>query len=161
MDRILLVRYVHGEPPWNETYAPSARFQIPSKLEGQEYLDWLDENLARFVGKLAKHSANEAAAIRQDFIRKSGEESGIGGIYIDDTYFDHCKLFAYDGGPDSPFGWKGIVLRNHSDQRSKVEPLYALAGKLEHFLWQYEIDHKRFGQRIGEPNEVEQVTPRT
>lgn len=141
-----------------EKWIPFVRFEIPSDLKGDGYIRWLQNLFADFIRSLSDSKLNQNYA---DFcLAKVGDEGGVADIHIGKEYFDHCKLFVYDGN-SSPFRfyiWKGIVMRNHSDQLWKVEPLYKLAEEFESFLRKKGVAYLRFGRLIGDKGESEQIT---
>jgi hypothetical protein len=142
----------------HEVYVPLVRFQIPSELRTAWYVSWLNGIFADFIRFLSSSRVNESNA-RRFYFSAVGEEGGIGTIYIGETYFDHCKLFVYDGeSRHVADDWKGVIMANHSVQRSKVAPLYTLAEKLEEFLRTRNIPYQRFGRKLHEETECEQVT---
>jgi hypothetical protein len=141
-----------------DTYSPSARFQIPSELWGDEYIYWLTGVFANFIRSLSSNRRNRFVADRFYF-SPSGEEGSVGAIYIGDELFCDCKLFAYDGqGRHIADDWKGVWMCNHSDMLGKVEPLYKLATKFEDYLRSQQIPYRRFGKKLGVHAECEQIT---
>lgn len=143
----------------HQTYLPNVRFQIPSENRSRDYVWQIVTLWADFIRSLSTHKSNIFCSDRGDFVREVGQEGGTGGFYIGEEYFDHCKMYIFDGETGRVAGnWKGILLRNHEDQRSKVEPLYLLSEKFEEFLRSRFIPYQRFGRRIGDTEECEQVT---
>jgi hypothetical protein len=144
----------------SDEWIPWLRFQIEYPKNGDEYKEWLREQIADFIKSLDQR--NHFSAQRFGF-SEIGLESGIGGISTPDGYFDHCKVYFYDGlhfrCPEEPEIWKGILLANHADQKSKVQSLYEIAEHLERFLQERKINYVRYGNTPGKKSgEIPQIT---
>lgn len=133
-----------------KTWLPRVRFEIPSKLESFQYFFLLHSLIVEFVTKAdpAEAEWNNRAV---SFGEENGGEGGMGGFNFLGVYFDHCKLFAYDGthSGQNYAGWKGFMIRNHEDQRSRTPQLYAIADALEALLQEKGIAYERYGMRVG------------
>ena len=158
-----LIVFVKGQDKSRmyEDFVPSIRFQIPSELRLNHYIDFVTQLFQDFIRDLSDQSVNQFVAERFYF-GNVGEEGGVAGIYMGEKYFSYCKLYAYDGEHDNNVSdWKGVWMRNHMDQSSRVQDLYELAERFEIFLQGKGIDYQRFGQpknTRGWGDECEQVT---
>lgn len=141
-----------------ETFSPSVRFQIPSEIRTRKYLQYLSTLFQGFIRELSDNQVNLWIA-DSFYIEDVSVEGGVGSIFIRDEYFDFCKIFAYDGeSPRNISDWKGLWMRNHADQISRVESLYKLAEEFELFLQAKGIAYQRFGNKIEGCEICEQVT---
>lgn len=133
------------------TWQPRIRFEIPSELESWRYTQLLLSLIVEFIKEAepARAQWNECNAAR--FGDENGGEGGMGGFNFNGKYFDHCKLYAYDGtrSGQNYAGWKGFMMRNHEDQRSRTPPLYAVADGLEALLQEKGVAYARYGMRVG------------
>lgn len=138
-----------------ETWQPRLRFEIPSELQSDEYLYFLHSLFVEFVRKVEPKRAewNEYNAFK--FGKENGSEGGMGGFQFQGAYFSHCKLYGYDGSRSGQnyAGWKGFMIRNHEDQRSRTSILYAIADGLEVVLREKEVAYERYGMRVGSHEE--------
>lgn len=138
-----------------EKWQPRIRFQMISELEPRDFLNLLHLLFREFVRRAEPERAqwNEYNAVR--FGSENGEEGGMGGFSFQGVYFDHCKLYAYDGtrSGQNYVGWKGFMMRNHEDQRSRTPLLYAIADGLEALLQEKRIAYQRLGMRVGSHSE--------
>ncbi len=142
----------------SKIYIPQVRFQIPSNHEGTEYVRWLEVIFRAFIISLSGNMTNFNSADRFYF-DPPGEQGGIGGFYIGSEYFESCKLYVYNGrGRSISDDWKGAMLVDHHDLRSKVAPIYLLAEKLEAYLKSKRIPYQRFGTKVEDKGECEQIT---
>ncbi len=142
-----------------QTWIPNVRFQIPSELRTRDYMRWLSELFVEFIG-YCHPTKNKGEQMRFYFDEEVGREGGIGHIYLGDVFFQGCKLYAYDGESSrSPGDWKGIMMRDHEDKRSQVEPIYRMAGLFEKFLNEKSIPHQRIGRRVeGKAEEIQKTS---
>ncbi|GEM_PF-6359760 len=103
-----------------KTWQPRVRFEIPSELESWRYFHFLHELFVEFIREAEPERAewNEYNAFK--FGDENGGEGGMGGFRVQAVYyFDHCKLYGYDGTRTGQnyAGWKGFMMRNHEDQQ--------------------------------------------
>ncbi len=132
-----------------QTWICNVRFQIPSELRNREYIRWLTELFQEFLG-FCHPTKNASEQMRFYFPEEVGSQGGVGMIYLGDTFFHGCKLYAYDGeSRRSPGDWKGIMMRDHEDMRSQVEPIYRMANLFERFLCGKGISFQRIGRLVG------------
>jgi hypothetical protein len=135
-------------------WLPQARFQLPSELKLRDYMRWLTQTFIEFL-KFCHPTENHWEWERFYFPAENGHEGGIGNIMVGEVHFDGCKLHAYDGeSRGNPGDWKGFMMRDHADKRSKVAPIYLFANHFERFCRQYGIVCKRYGRPVEGHDEV-------
>ncbi len=136
-----------------KAFSPHARFEIPSEREGLEYRHFLTQLLTEML---------EAADDRNKYPRtieneESGQESGVGDVYIKKFYFEGCKLFWYDGLPGrTPPTWqKGILFRDHRDKGNyTVRSIFLLADAFAEFLATKGIPFRLFVEKRDSREEI-------
>lgn len=140
----------------SKTWLPRVRFEIVSELQHCQYFDFLHKLFVEFVREAEPGKAewNEHNAFR--FGDENGSEGGMGGFRIQGVYFDHCKLYGYDGtrSGHNYAKWKGFMMRNHEDQQSRTSQLYLIADILEKLLREKRIPYERYGIKVGEHKEI-------
>lgn len=80
----------------------------------------------------------------------------MGGFRIQGNYFDHCKLYGYDGtsAGQNYAGWKGFMIRNHEDESWRTPKLYLIADELEKLFRKKALPFERYGIKVGGYNET-------
>jgi hypothetical protein len=113
-DEFLEMLRIERESPYKEL-SPHARFEIPSKEESWQYINFLISLINEMIGGASKKNRDHFNKV--SFDHESGMEGGIGNFYLNSWYFIGCKLYWYDGTPaHTPCDWKkGLLFRNHED----------------------------------------------
>ncbi|HEY4508301.1 MAG TPA: hypothetical protein VJJ55_01440 [Candidatus Paceibacterota bacterium] len=134
-----------------QSWTPRIRFAVPSALPPNEYLRFLHSLFEAFIRDADPEQHWNAFA----FGDENGGEGGMSGFHFRGEYFDHCKLYGYDGTRTGQNyqEWKGFMIRNHDDQRSRTPRLYSIADSLEEVLRGRGLAYERFGLRLGRGEE--------
>lgn len=96
-----------------QPFSPHARFEIPSEKTGRQYLAYLQTLLLEMLKNADKRNHERCFT----FGEKSGEEGGVGMLYLNEELITGFKLYWYDGNEGTPLNWKkGLLLRDHEDK---------------------------------------------
>lgn len=137
-----------------EQWLPRIRFQIPSGLSDGEYYRYLYDLLVDFFTQ-ADRQNEQRMKYGHGLHHESGIEGGIGIVYIEGEFIDHCKLYWYEETTVGNFGqWKGLLFRDHDDGPWDIYKIYKIADALEKFLREKKIAFQRYGIRRADRLEV-------
>lgn len=97
MDWTGLEMFLHVSVPLErraflEQWLPHVRFQIPSELPGLEYYRYLYDLLVDFFTQ-ADRQNEKKMEYWHGLHHESGTEGGMGIVYIEGEFIDHCKLY--------------------------------------------------------------------
>ena len=106
----------------SKKYYPRVRFEMPSSLDSSGHTRLLHSLFVEFFRKMETSRADWNEYNSFSFGYENGSEGGMGGFHVRGVWFDHCKLYGYDGSRTGQnyCEWKGFMIRNHEDQYSKT-----------------------------------------
>src|SRR3989344_6364834 len=135
----------------SKKYYPRVRFEMPSSLDSSGHTRLLHSLFVEFFRKMETSRADWNEYNSFSFGYENGSEGGMGGFHVRGVWFDHCKLYGYDGSRTGQnyCEWKGFMIRNHEDQYSKTPMLYAVADMMEELFRKKGIAYQRYGMKVG------------
>lgn len=98
----------------------------------------------------------EMAAIRA--WDRPNEEGGLGGVYLEGFYVQHCKMYLFDGTSQSRLynpkhnykPWRGLLFRDHPDPNPEFQlaKVFLVADCFERFLCDKKVKFSRFNTPV-------------
>lgn len=137
------------------TFAPFAYFNLPTITgkHSSQLLQTFNTLFQEFLTTLSEKNTKPWP----DYVRDLGEEGGVANIYFPDGFMhDHSKMFYfYQQKDDNIMCYTGVMIRNHTDQKSKTYGVMRVAQEFMVFLKERQIPFKVFLKRLDSHEDVE------